>query len=104
MKRLLLLMLSLLLVLALVGCGKAKEDPDADAADANVLTNGEQLPITEAGALEYDNSSVTCRFRKDEEGWKWVDNETFPLDAAYVEEILTALDTCLLYTSDAADE
>lgn len=93
MKRLLLLMLSLLLVLALVGCGKAKEDPDADAADANVLTNGEQLPITEAGALEYDNSSVTCRFRKDEEGWKWVDNETFPLDAAYVEEILTALDT-----------
>ncbi len=93
MKRLLLLMLSLLLVLALVGCGKAKEDPDADAADANVLTNGEQLPITEAGALEYDNSSVTCRFRKDEDGWKWVDNETFPLDAAYVEEILTALDT-----------
>lgn len=59
MKRLLLLMLSLLLVLALVGCGKAKEEPDADAADANVLTNGEQLPITEAGALEYDNSSVT---------------------------------------------
>ena len=93
MKRLLLLMLSLLLVLALVGCGKAKEEPDADAADANVLTNGEQLPITEAGALEYDNSSVTCRFRKDEDGWKWVDNETFPLDAAYVEEILTALDT-----------
>ena len=63
------------LVLALVGCGKAKEDPDADAADANVLTNGEQLPITEAGALEYDNSSVTCRFRKDEDGWKWVDGK-----------------------------
>lgn len=93
MKRLFLLMLSLLLVLALAGCGKAKDEPDADAAEANVLTNGEQLPITEAGALEYDNSSVTCRFRKDEDGWKWVDNETFPLDAAYVEEILTALDT-----------
>ena len=92
MKRLLLLMLSLLLVLALVGCGKAKEEPDADAADANVLTNGEQLPITEAGALEYDNSSVTCRFRKDEDGWKWVDNETFPLDAAYLEQTLTMLD------------
>ena len=36
---------------------------------------------------------MTCRFRKDEDGWKWVDNESFPLDVSYVEEILTALDT-----------
>lgn len=92
MKRSILLTLSLLLALALAGCGQAKEDTGADAADSNVLTNEEQLLITDASALEYDNDSVTCRFRKDEDGWKWVDNETFPLDAAYVEEILTALD------------
>lgn len=36
---------------------------------------------------------MTCRFRRDEDGWKWVDNESFPLDVSYVEEILTALDT-----------
>ena len=46
----------------------------------------------EASTLEYDNGQVTCRFRKDEDGWKWVDDEEFPLDASYVEEILTALD------------
>ena len=64
MKRLLLLMLSLLLVLALVGCGKAKEEPDADAADANVLTNGEQLPRT-AG-----NGWITRRSRWTPPMWR----------------------------------
>ena len=93
MKRILILLLCLLLALTLFGCGKAKEADTGDAADNSMLANSAQLPITEASALEYDNGQITCRFRKDEDGWKWVDNETFPLDAAYVEEILTALET-----------
>ncbi len=93
MKRFILLLLCLLLTLVLIGCGKAKEATDADAADSSMLANSAQLPITEAGALEYDNGQITCRFRKDEDGWKWVDNEKFPLDESYVTEILTALET-----------
>lgn len=95
MKRFILLLLCLLLTLVLIGCGKAKEATDADAADNTMIANSAQLPITEAGALEYDNGQVTCRFRKDEDGWKWVDNEKFPLDESYVTDILTALETML---------
>ena len=93
MKRFILLLLCLLLTLALFGCGKAKEAADADAADNTMIANSAQLPITEASALEYDNGQVTCRFRRDEDGWKWVDNEKFPLNESYVTEILTALET-----------
>ena len=93
MKRILLLLLCLLLALALFGCGKAKEADAADAADNTMIANSAQLPITEASTLEYDNGQITCRFRRDEDGWKWVDNEKFPLDESYVTEILTALET-----------
>ena len=92
MKRTLFLLLMLLLAAALTACGKAKE-ADVTAAADNALSGSGQLSISDAAYLEYDNGQVTCRFRRDEDGWKWVDNETFPLDAAYVEEILTALDT-----------
>ncbi len=92
MKRILLLILALVLALALVACrGKAQEDT-ADAVDNSTLSNSAQLPITEASYLEYDNGQITCRFRKDEDGWKWVDNEAFPLDATYIEETLAELD------------
>ena len=92
MKRILLLILALVLALALVACrGKAQEDT-ADAVDNSTLSNSAQLPMTEASYLEYDNGQITCRFRKDEDGWKWVDNEAFPLDAAYIEETLAELD------------
>ena len=92
MKRTFLLLLALVLALALTACGGKEPEDTADAADNNTLSNSSQLPMTEAGYLEYDNGQITCRFRKDEDGWKWVDNEGFPLDAAYIEETLAALD------------
>ena len=93
MKRVILLILALVLTLSLMACRSKEPEDAADAADNNTLSNSAQPPMTEASYLEYDNSQVTCRFRKDEDGWKWVDDEEFPLDASYVEEILTALDT-----------
>ena len=93
MKRILLLILALVLTLALMACRSKEPEDAADAADNNTLSNSAPLTFAEASALEYDNGQVTCRFRKDEDGWKWVDNESFPLDVSYVEEILTALDT-----------
>ena len=74
-----------------------------------MLANSAQMPVADASYLEYDNSQVTCRFRKEEETWKWVDNEEFPLDAAYIEEILAALEvlnstlTAVEPTVDPAD-
>lgn len=106
MKRTILLILSLVLVLALMGCGGEKEDAAAEVADNNMLASNTQTAVTDAGYLEYDNSQVTCRFRKEEETWKWVDNEEFPLDAAYIEEILAALealDTTLTPVDPAVD-
>ena len=91
MKRVILLILALVLTLSLMAC-RSKEPEAADAADNNTLSNSAPLTFAEASALEYDNGQVTCRFRRDEDGWKWVDDEEFPLDASYVEEILTALD------------
>ena len=93
MKRVILLILALVLTLFLMACRSKEPEDAADAADNNTLSNSAQLTFAEASALEYDNGQVTCRFRKDEDGWKWVDNESFPLDVSYVEEILTALDT-----------
>ena len=93
MKRLILLILALVLTLSLMACRSKEPEDAADAADNNTLSNSAQLPIAEASYLEYDNGQITCRFRKDEDSWKWVDNESFPLDVSYVEEILTALDT-----------
>ena len=92
MKRTILLILSLMLVLALIGCGGEKADDAPAETDNNMLANSAQMPVADASYLEYDNSQVTCRFRKEEETWKWVDNEEFPLDAAYIEEILAALE------------
>lgn len=92
MKRTILLILSLMLVLALIGCGGEKADDAPAEADNNMLANSAQMPVTDASYLEYDNGQITCRFRKEEETWKWVDNEEFPLDAAYIEEILAALE------------
>lgn len=92
MKRTFLLLLALVLVLALAACGGKEPEDAADAADNNTLSNSAQLPMSEASYLEYDNGQITCRFRKDEDSWKWVDNEGFPLDAAYIEETLAALD------------
>lgn len=89
-RRMLLLLALLLLALFAAACGKAQGDM-ADAAEGGVLTNGQQeaADITD---LEYDNSQVTCRFRKEEDTWKWVDNEGFPLDGSYIEAVLSALE------------
>lgn len=92
MKRTIFLILSLALVLLLAGCGGEKADSAMEDTDNTMLANSAQAPVTDASYLEYDNSQVTCRFRKEEETWKWVDNEEFPLDAAYIEEILAALE------------
>ena len=106
MKRTIFLILSLMLVLALIGCGGEKADDAPAETDNNMLANSAQMPVADASYLEYDNSQVTCRFRKEEETWKWVDNEEFPLDAAYIEEILAALealDTTLTPVDPAVD-
>ena len=85
MKRVILLILALVLTLSLMACRSKEPEDAADAADNNTLSNSAPLTFAEASALEYDNGQVTCRFRR-------VDDEEFPLDASYVEEILTALD------------
>ena len=106
MKRTIFLILSLMLVLALIGCGGEKADDAPAETDNNMLANSAQMPVADASYLEYDNSQVTCRFRKEEETWKWVDNEKFPLDATYIEEILAALealDTTLTPVDTAVD-
>ena len=92
MKRTIFLILSLALVLLLAGCGGKKADSAPEDTDNTMLANSAQAPVTDASYLEYDNGQITCRFRKEEETWKWVDNEEFPLDAAYIEEILAALE------------
>ena len=91
MKRTHLLLLVLLLAAVLAACGKKKEADLTPAAD-NALSNTVQLSAADAAYLEYDNGQVTCRFRRDEGGWKWVDNESFPLDGAYPEQMLAVLD------------
>lgn len=92
MKRMLFLLLALLLVAAaFAACGKDEAVDDAAAAADNMLTTNVQQPITEASYLEYDNGKITCRFRKDEDTWKWVDNEGFPLDATCIETLLATL-------------
>lgn len=91
MKRTHLLLLVLLLAAVLAACGKKKE-ADLTAAADNALSNTVQLSAVDAAYLEYDNGQVTCRFRRDEDGWKWVDNESFPLDNAYPEQMLAVLD------------
>lgn len=92
MKRRMLLLLALLvLALFAAACGGAQDENTADGAEGGVLPNGQQA-AADITYLEYDNSSVTCRFRKDEDTWKWVDNESFPLDGSYVETVLSALD------------
>ena len=78
MKRILLLILALVLTLALMACRSKEPEDTADAVDNSTLSNSAQLSMTEASYLEYDNGQITCRFRKDEDGWKWVDNEAFP--------------------------
>lgn len=90
-RRMLLLLALLLLALFAAACGSAQDEDMADAAEGGVLPNGQQA-TADITYLEYDDSSVTCRFRKDEDTWKWVDNESFPLDGSYIETVLTALD------------
>lgn len=92
MKRILLLIAALVLALALAACG-SKEPEEPTAEDSGMLTNSAQQSVAEASYLEYDNGQITCRFRRDEDGWKWVDNESFPLDVSYVEQTLTELET-----------
>ena len=106
MKRTIFLILSLMLVMALIGCGGEKADDAPAETDNNMLANSAQMPVADASYLEYDNSQVTCRFRKEEETWKCVDNEKFPMDATYIEEILAALealDTTLTPVDPAVD-
>lgn len=92
-RRMLLLLALLLLALFAAACGSAAQDEDmADAAAGGVLPNGQQTTAADITYLEYDNSSVTCRFHKVEDTWKWVDNEAFPLDGSYIETVLSALD------------
>lgn len=91
-RRMLLLLALLLLALFAAACGSAQDEDMADAAEGSVLPNGQQATVADITYLEYDDSSVTCRFRKDEDTWKWVDNESFPLDGSYIETVLSALE------------
>ena len=92
MKRYILLILLLAAALLIIGCGShAKEEDEAELNDS-VLATGAETSILDADALEYSNGQIVCRFRKDEDIWKWVDDPDFPLDATYVTEMLNTLD------------
>lgn len=90
-RRMLLLLVLLLLALLAAACGKAQTEDTADAAEGILLTSGQQ-DAADITYLEYDNSQVTCRFHRVEDVWKWVDNESFPLDGSYIETMLSALE------------
>lgn len=90
-RRMLLLLVLLLLALLAAACGKAQTEDTADAAEGILLTSGQQ-DAADIIYLEYDNSQVTCRFHRVEDVWKWVDNESFPLDGSYIETMLSALE------------
>ena len=92
MKRYILLILLLAAALLIIGCGSHAKEEDEAELNNSVLATGAETSILDADALEYSNGQIVCRFRKDEDVWKWVDDPDFPLDATYVTEMLNTLD------------
>lgn len=95
-KYMLLILLAALVAACLIGCGNRDEVQEQDAAAPveNVAeTETHIVPADEEVTfLQYCDGQITLRFSMDESGvWHWVDEPTFPLDGAKVEEILTAL-------------
>lgn len=92
MKRYILLILLLAAALLIAGCSSREKEDDTAELSSNMLATGAEASIPDADALEYNNGQVVCRFRKEEDVWKWVDDPDFPLDASYVTEMLNTLD------------
>lgn len=97
MKKYMMLILLVALVAAcLIGCGSRGEVQEQDAAavvDDSTLTENHIVPADEEVTfLQYCDGQITLRFSLEADGvWRWVDEPTFPLDGAKVEELLTAL-------------
>ena len=99
-KYMFLLLLAALMLLCLFGCGRkdiAQIEDDAAAA-VDTMTDapqGDHLvdPSDGVTLLEFCDGAITLRFspKDDGQGWRWVDEPTFPLDGTQVETILEAL-------------
>lgn len=97
-KYMILILLVAALAACLLGCGSnAKEQEQAveeGITDTDALAENSILPTEGAlSLLQYCDGNITLRFSHDTEtnAWRWVDEPTFPLDSAKVDEIVAAL-------------
>lgn len=97
-KYMILILLVAALAACLLGCGSnAKEQEQAveeGITDTDALAENSILPTEGVlSLLQYCDGNITLRFSHDTEtnAWRWVDEPTFPLDSAKVDEIVAAL-------------
>ncbi len=87
MKRLFALLLLATMLFTLCACGK--ETSDAATQTDNAVANA--LPTEAVSSIVYSDGNTTTRFVYREEKWLWQDDETFPLDSKYPEELTAIL-------------
>lgn len=87
MKRLFALLLLAAMLFTLFACGNKTADASTqtDHAVANVL------PTEGVSSIAYSDGSTTSRFVNREDKWYWQDDESFPLDGAYLEDLTAIL-------------
>ena len=83
MKRYPILCAALLLALLLAACGGKGPAPDSNEET--------ESPASTAASVECCDGTMTLRFFRGEDGsWLWTDDPSFPLDGAYVDELVAA--------------
>ena len=95
-KKYLAVLLACLVCAALLwGCGKDAEGE----TEQDPQQQEQEIPVETSDSIECCDGSRTLRFEKKENGtWVWKDDETFPLDQAYIEEMLTTAREVLALT------
>lgn len=86
MKRLFALLLLAAMLFTLCAC---KKTTDAATQTDNMAVNA--IPPETASAIVYSDGSITSRFIYKEDKWYWQDDESFPLDGQYIEELTEIL-------------
>ena len=95
-KKYLAVLLACLVCAALLwGCGKDAEGE----TEQDPQQQEQEIPVETSDSIECCDGSRTLRFEKKENGtWVWKDDETFPLDQAYIEEMFTTAREILALT------